>query len=222
MDVETDKDLGVILHNSLKASNHCCNAYSKAVRMLGLINRTIVNKTPSVMLQLYKALVRPQVEYCTSVWNPYYMKDKELIEKVQHRFTKMIPLLKEKSYQDRIRYLGLWTLEERRNRADLIEVYKILNGLTTVSARTFFEINITGRTRGHSLKLVKNSVRSSARQHVFSQRIINRWNALDEDTVSSESLNTFKNKLAEIRKTRMGFFTDSGLLGLNTTPVVFE
>jgi len=64
------------------------------------------------MLSLYKTLVRPQVEYCSSVWSPLYKEDKELIEKIQHRFTKMI------NNDDKLMNLGLWTLEKRKYRHD--------------------------------------------------------------------------------------------------------
>jgi len=79
------------------------------------------------MMQLYKTLVpvRPHVEYCISAWVSQYKKDSKMIERIQHRFTKMIPGLENMEYAQRIRKLGLWTLEERRNRADLIEVYKM-------------------------------------------------------------------------------------------------
>ena len=83
------------------------------------------------MVRLYKSLVRPHLEYCVSVWSPHYTKDKELLERVQpwtfvliqrsmvqHRFTRMIKEVRDKDYLDRLKEY-LWTLEERRNRADL-------------------------------------------------------------------------------------------------------
>ena len=92
--------------------------------MLGMINRTILYKSPSVMLNLYKTLVRPHLEYCVSAWSPQYKKDKELLERIQHRFTRMIGELRHLNYSDRLDCLQMWTLEERRNRADLIEVFR--------------------------------------------------------------------------------------------------
>jgi len=76
-----------------------------------MINRTIVNKYFDIMVKLYKSLFRPHVEYCTAAWSPYYVKDKEHIEKIQHL-----------SYTYILLKLGLWTPVERRNRTDLIEV----------------------------------------------------------------------------------------------------
>jgi len=104
-----------------------------------MINRTIINKHSHIMVKLYKSLVRLHVEYCTAAWSSYYVKDKALIEKIQHRFTKMITQVKHLSYTDRLLKIGLWTLEERRNRAELIEVYKMIHGLTIISHNRFFE-----------------------------------------------------------------------------------
>jgi len=93
-------------------------AYNKASKALGIIARTISFKDKVILLKLYKSLVRPHLEYSVSAWLPYYAKDKALIERVQHRFTRMIPGFKKFTYEDRIARLGLWSLEERRNRAD--------------------------------------------------------------------------------------------------------
>jgi len=86
---------------------------------------------------------------------------------VQRRFSKLIPELKDLPYEDRIERLGLWTLEERRDRADLIEVYKMHRGLSKVSFESFFEPNENSRTRGHSLKLKKKWCNTILRQNFF-------------------------------------------------------
>ena len=109
---------------NLKPARQCQLAYAKASKALGLISRTISFKSASVLLKLYKLLVRPHLEYCVSAWLPYYEKDKFLLERIQHRFMRMIPGLKKLPYDERIRQLGLWTLEERRNRADLLQVLR--------------------------------------------------------------------------------------------------
>lgn len=206
--VDSEKDLGVVISSDLKVSNQCIKAYAKANKILGVINRTIESKSVEIMIKLYKTLVRPHVEYCTAVWSPYYSKDKLLIEKIQRRFTKMIVEVKNLSYEERLMRLQLWSLEERRNRADLIEVFKMLKGLSSVSYGRFFNIASDGKTRGHSLKLVKKRFSTSIRQHFFSERVINRWNSLDEDTVSVQSLNGFKKRLNMLRATKKGLFVD--------------
>ena len=206
--VETEKDLGVWISSDLKSSNQCVHAYQKANRILGMINRTITWKSADILLPLYKTLVRPLLEYCTVAWSPHYVKDKSLLERIQHRFTRMVPGLKNKSYEERLQQLGLWTLEERRNRADLIEVFKILNGLTTIPFDELFEVDISGRTRGHSVKLRKNRCKLDVRKYFFCDRVVNRWNNLDEKTIGSTSVNEFKRNLQRLRDTRMGLFND--------------
>ena len=116
-----EKDLGVIVTDNLKSSSNCQAAYNKANRVLGMIKRTITYKSPDILLPLYKSLVRPLVEYCTPAWSPHYNKDKVLLEKIQHCFTRMIPGFSQLDYMTRLR-LNLWTLEKRRNRSDLIEL----------------------------------------------------------------------------------------------------
>ena len=84
----------------------------------------------------------------------------------------------------------------------------MLHVLSTTLYNTFFEIATNKRTRGHSLTLIKHSFTTVIRQHFFSERVFNRWNELDDDTVTATSLNCFKTRLDKIRSTKMGFFMD--------------
>jgi len=137
------------------------------------------------MLSLYKTLVRPDVEYCSSAWSPLYKYDEELIEKIPHRFTKMIKNMESKSYYDRLRYLGLWTLEERKNRHDLIELFKIFEGLSRVRIDDLimFDENTKG-TRGHCMKLRKTQCTGDITRHFF--RI--RWSIDGTCWISGQSM----------------------------------
>ena len=206
--VQEEKDLGIWITSDLKVSRQCSQAYCRANRMLGLINRTIMNKSVYIMLRLYKSLVRPLVEYCTVAWSPGYKKDRTVIERIQRRFTKMIPAMKNMNYEERLRRLGLWSLEERRNRADLIQVYRMVNGLSAPRFEEFFCLAGDGRTRGHSMKLVRNRSRLDLRQHFFSERVVSRWNNLQDDVVTAASLNIFKNRMDAMRLRKMDLFRD--------------
>ena len=99
------------------------------------------SRNPEILLSLYKSIVRPHLEYCTPVWSPHYRKDKELLERVQHRFTRMFSHLRHLEYEERLNILGLWSLEERRNRADLLEVYKLRwhQGSLEIHYRTYLQ-----------------------------------------------------------------------------------
>jgi len=123
--------------------------------MLGLVKRTIKHRNMDMMTQLYKSLVRPHLEYCSPAWSPHYVKDKALLEKVQHRFTRLFPDPRTMEYEARLEALRLWSLEERRNRADLIEVFKMMHGLSSVPVTAFFQVAANSCTRGHSRKLLK-------------------------------------------------------------------
>ena len=125
---------------------HTASTVNLLVTVLGMIKRTIRYKDTGVMMSLYKTLVRPHVEYCVSAWNPHYIKDKKLIKKVQRTFTKRSNNMEGKTYEERLQCLKLWTLEERRNRQDLIEVFKICNGLWRITLNGLFTLddNIKG------------------------------------------------------------------------------
>jgi hypothetical protein len=204
-----EKDLGVIITDCLKVAGNCHAAYSRANRVLGMIRRTISYKTPGILLPMYKSLVRPLVEYCVPAWSPHYSKDKVMLEKIQHRFTRMIHGLTQKDYATRLDVLNLWSLEERRNRADLIELFKMFKGLSGIAGDELFERAYDSRTRGHSLKLKKHHCSKDIRKFFFSERVVNRWNALDEDTVSVTTVNLFKSKLQRIRLLKRSFYTDT-------------
>ena len=204
----TEKDLGVLVTENGKVAGQCTESYSKSNRMLGLVKRTIRYRHPKVLINLYKTLVRPHLEYSMSAWNPHYQKDKILLERVQHRFTRLFKDLKDLPYDDRLKRLGLWSLEERRNRGDLIEVFKMVKGLSDVSWQTFFQRSTVSSTRGHDWKLVKPFCKKDSRLHFFSLRVINRWNSLSQDLVDSTSVNSFKSGLEKLRFRKMGFFKD--------------
>jgi len=186
----------------------CQYAYSKASRALGLIGRTISFKTKDVLIRLYKTFVRPHLEYCVSAWSPYYVKDRSLLERVQRRFTRMVPGLKKLSYEKRLEYLGLWTSEEQRNRADLLEVFKMYKGLSTIPFERLFALSTATNTRGYAAKIAKLHCHLDLRRYFFSERTVDHWNNLSQQDISCSTVNSFKNCLNNICHTKTGFFMD--------------
>ena len=190
-----EKDLGVTMNANMKVSEQCRIAASKGNQVLGMIRRNITYKEKSLIIPLYKAIVRPHLEYCIQAWNPYLRKDVDMLEKIQRRATKLIPGLRDLTYEERLNECGLTTLETRRLRGDQIEVFKILNGYENIDYNIFFEIKESKITRGHNYTLVKKQSRLDVRKYSFSQRTINVWNNLSTDCVQASSVNMFKNKI---------------------------
>lgn len=99
-ETKQEKDLGVIVHQSLKTSQQCAAAAKKGNQALGMIKRNFTYRGKDIILKLYKSLVRPHIDFAMQVWNPHLEKDKKLIERVQARATKLIPNLKELPYEE--------------------------------------------------------------------------------------------------------------------------
>ena len=190
-----EKDLGVTISTDMKISEQCGIAASKGNQILGLIRKNITYKGKKLIIPLYKAIVRPHLEYCIQAWMPYRKKDVDTLERIQRRATKMIPELRDLSYEERLKECGLTTLETRRLRGDQIEVFKIFNGYENIDRNMFFSLKKDSRTRGHEVKLVKDQCRLDIMKHSFSQRTINEWNKLSTDCVTVSSVNMFKNKV---------------------------
>ena len=192
----TEKDLGVTMNANMKVSEQCRIAALKGNHVLGMIRRNISYKDKSLIVPLYKAIVRPHLEYCIQAWSPYLRKDIVILEKIQRRATKLIPGLRDLRYEERLKECGLTTLETRRLwGGGHIEVFNILNGYENIDSNIFFEIKESKITRGHNYTLVKKQSRLDVRKYSFSQRTINVWNKLSTDCVHASSVNMFKNKI---------------------------
>src|SRR5882757_9093707 len=163
-----------------------------------MIKRNINFKSKDVIVRLYKALVRPRLEFCVQVWCPYLRKDIDMIERVQRRATKLIEGFRHMSYSERLSQTGLISTKKRRVRGDLIEVFKMLSSKDRVDFNKFFEIQSYNITRGHNCRIVKQRSHLDIRKYFFSQRRVNTWNSLPQTVVDADSVNLFKNRLAKI------------------------
>ena len=192
-----EKDLGIHVSNNFKFSSHISKITAKANSILGRINRTFTYKDKELVKFLYTSLVRPHLEYAVQSWSPFYQKDIHALEQVQRRATRLIPEFDSLTYDERINSLQLTTLEDRRIRGDLIEVYKIIHGIENVDLTKFFTVINDGPcavTRGHQYKLMLPQVRTERRRNFFSVRVVNKWNKLPNDVVLSPTLNIFKTR----------------------------
>jgi ribonucleases P/MRP protein subunit RPP40 len=112
--VSVEKDLGVLVDRNLNLSTHTSSAIHKANRLLGLIKRCFRYLDMKGLKLLYTAIVHPHLKYANAVWHPRFKKDIKLLEKVQHRATRLIPELHFLPYKERLRHLKLPSLTYRR------------------------------------------------------------------------------------------------------------
>ena len=192
--VDEERDLGVQISSTGKPHSQCSKASKKGNQVLGQLCRNIISKDKVTFTKLYKTYVRPHLEYAIQAWNPWNAADIEMLEKVQRRATRQIPGIGKLEYVERLKCLGLTTLQDRRKRGDLIEVFKMLNGITNVQNDQLFEMRDGVQlTRGNiCLNLFKRHTRLEVRRHFFTERVINDWNQLPLEVKTAEDTQTFK------------------------------
>ena len=198
-----EKDLGVHISWSLGFTYHWKQKTNIATRMLNYVRRSFHHMDKELFLLLYKALVRPHLEFASTVCAPAQKFNQNAIEKVQRRATRMVPELKHMRYKQRLQELGLETLAYRRKRADLLEAFRILNNqhevdqscnCTICPGKSMFEPATITSTRGNSKKMYVHPA-TGPRQNYFATRVIPMWNSLSERTVNSATIEEFKRNL---------------------------
>ena len=199
--VESEKDLGVLFTNNLKFNAHILSSIQKANSVIAWVTRTIISRSPEIMLQIYKTLIRPHLEYCVQLWSPLpshgnwgLILD---LEGVQRSFTRMIDGIGTMSYENRLKKLGLTTLLERRARGDLIETFRIVSGIAKYG-QNLFNISRSG------INLVSRPGDQNSFKHsFFSRRVIYYWNKLPSHVKLAKTVNTFKNNLLSFKNKNM-------------------
>ena len=202
-EVNFEKDLGIWTTSPLKPSLHCDKAAANATKFLRMLKRTFSAISRELSIFLYKTYVRPLLEYCIQLRCPYLAQDIDTLERVQRRATKLVCGLADLPYESRLRKLGIYSLFCRRQRSDLTETYKLLNGYYDVNWTKFFMISPVQNTRGHHMKLYKKLSKLQLRSNFFTQRVINMWNQLPATVVSASTVSLFKHELDE-------YWTSSG------------
>ena len=189
--VEEEKDLGVIISGDLKCSKQCARAANTGNKLLGIVKRTFKTKSVKIMVPLYKSIIRPHLEYAVQAWRPHLKKDIEMLEAVQHRATKCIEGLGGLNYNERLDKLKLPSLEFRRTRGDLIEMFKMYKGLSGLNFDEYFCRSSTG-LRGHQGKVFKGRFNTNIGKFLFTNRIIDLWNGLPNNALLCNKVDNFK------------------------------
>ena len=194
--VRTEKDIGFWVTDDLQPSTHVHKARSKALGEISQIRRNFTFIDKRAFCVLYNQRIRPHLDQGMTACPPSTCAESKILESVQSKATALVHGLKHLNSEERRKRLGLMKLEERRERGDLIEVFKILKGHTRIDPSLFWEVR---EARGGA-RLVKERAANGwrQRQSFFSYRVIQKWNLLPTGLKTAPSLDSFKNRLDEL------------------------
>jgi len=186
------RDLGVIVDSSLKFDKHISLIVRKAQQRAGLILKSFCSRDKDLLMKAFCTYVRPLLEYSTPVWSPHYQYLIFKIENVQRAYTKRLAGMKNLNYLERLKALGISSLERRRLERDLILCYNLLHGICEIHLPFKLGVSVT---RGNSCKLVKTSCNTNAAKYFYTNRVVLAWNSLSDTVVTASSVNAFRKQL---------------------------
>ena len=194
------KDLGIMFDNNLKFVHHIQDIVSRASKRAHLIFRCFLSRNTNNLIKAFITYVRPLLEYASSVWSPSYLYLITHIESVQRSFTKRLPFSTSLSYAERLANLKLQSLEHRRLIFDLVLVFKIIHGFSSLNFTDFFSFanNNNYSSRGHPHRLCIPLNKNNTRNFFFSSRVVPAWNSLPASTVAAPNPISFKKALFKV------------------------
>ena len=193
--VTSHKDLGVTIDSSLRFHLHIRSIVNKASGLSTNLLRSTLCRSPDFMISLYKTHIRPLLEYSSCVWNTGYIGDLRMLESVQRKWTKHIDGLGELPYSERLQVLGLYSVQGRLLRADIIKYWKIFHNESSIIPDQIFNLAPPYITRGHRFKILHSFSSLEARRRFFSIRCVGLWNSIPDEIVSLNSVHAFKSAL---------------------------
>ncbi len=173
---EQINDLGITVNSAFTPSANVLTAANKARGMLYFIKRSFTCVTKEIFLPLYRALVRPHLEYAIQVNCPYLIKDIYHLERIQRAAMRWEKGLRDLSYEERLRELKLQSLEKRRIRNDLVLTHKIMFHQIDLEASKLFKFSRIPELRRSSLRLLQQTGRTRRRRNSFACRVVKYWN----------------------------------------------
>ena len=191
------RDLGVLINERLTFSNHCSKLARSAHFRRRQFEKAFACDDRDFRVSLFCTYIRPILESNTVVWCPHHIRDINLIENVQRKFTKYIPGMFRVPYQERLRMLGLETLEVRRIKSDLTFLFKLINEYVDFDCDGLFSFNLMN-TRGHPLKINVQRYRLDLRKYFFINRVTPIWNSLPTQVVTADSVKGFRRGINSI------------------------
>ncbi|GMT28714.1 hypothetical protein PFISCL1PPCAC_20011, partial [Pristionchus fissidentatus] len=208
------KDLGVIMQPSLKFSDHVSKLTSKARSKVNIMFKCFYSNDPLLYLQAFNAFIRPLLEYCTVVWSPRTVKLANFVENVQRNFTRRVFFrcaIPYSPYPDRLNFLSMSTLEQRRLIFDLLFLHKTIHNFYSLNSNLLFKISPLTRNLRNTHKLRIALPFAVPKSHsTFATRTVQRWNALPGEIVNS-SPNVFRSHILNLPSIS---FTSESLLRL--------
>jgi len=189
-------DIGVIIQSDLKFTMHCLNVTKKAYFVIRNILNTFKNHDYVFYVKMFTTYVRPILEYASQAWSPNLKCNIDKIENVQRYYSRRILQFGNLSYLERLVYIKLDSLEERRLRSDLILFYKYVNGITCINVDDV--CTFVDSPRGHNMHLFVWYCRTEKRKQYWTNRIVPNWNGLSTDLINSSSVYIFKRNLENV------------------------
>ena len=197
------RDLGVLIDSKLSWANHLHHISVKAKQICGWILSVFCSRDKHIMLTLFNSLVRSKLEYCCIVWSPHLIKDIVKVEQVQRYFTYKIKHMKDLNYWDRLKVLGILSLQRRRELNIILHLWKIKHCLYPNSIDIRFKVHL--RTQAvkaiiSPLPKVKGRV-LTIHEESFAIRAAKLWNILPSKITHIATFFTFKTALIDYLKT---------------------
>jgi len=186
------KDLGIIIDSNLKFHAQALAASAKARKVGNYLLKYLSFINCDTLKILINSFIRPHLEYCIQAWRPFYHKSFAVLERTFRSFTKRCPETASLPYPERLKVLGLRSLQARFDRGDLLQTFKIVRRFDQLPFNLFFSFATYQKTRGHSYKLCAESYRTNTRKGSFSQRVVLPWNQLPSFVVEAPSVAAWK------------------------------